>query len=219
MKLRPLLFLLIALSSLKGLAQTGFPYADEIRVFRHQDSLHFPPKNGILFIGSSSFRLWEDLEQRFAGKPVIKRGVGGCELSDIVRYYTPFILFPYHPRKIFVYAGENDIAYGHSGDSVLLNFKKLFHMIRQKLPHAKIYYLSIKPSPSRLRFREADLKANQQIRTYLRHKKDATYLDMNTAIYKPGTVQPDSSLFRSDYLHLNSRGYDRWEKVLKPYVN
>ena len=219
MNIKLLLLFLLAGFSLKTFAQSGFPYDNEIRAFKHQDSLSFPKPDGILFIGSSSFRLWSDLEQRFSNQPIIKRGVGGCELSNIVNFYTPYILFPYHPRKIFIYAGENDIAYGHAADSVLINFKTLYHMIREKLPDAKIYYLSIKPSPSRVQFQADDLRANEQIKDYIKGKRNCMYLDMNESIYKPGTTQPDSSLFRQDYLHLNSKGYDRWQKVLEPYVN
>ncbi|MBS1530272.1 MAG: hypothetical protein JSU01_08190 [Bacteroidetes bacterium] len=219
MRLRYLLLIAALFFSIKTFAQSGFPYADEIREFKHHDSLKFPKPDGILFIGSSSFRLWNDLEQRFADKPIIKRGVGGCELSNIINFYTPYILFPYHPRKIFIYAGENDIAYGHSADSVLVNFKKLYRMIRKKLPKAQIYYLSIKPSPSRVKYRDDDLRANGQVKNYIKGKRNCMYLDMNESIYKPGTTQPDSALFRADYLHLNSKGYDRWQKVLEPYVN
>jgi hypothetical protein len=218
MKTKLLLLLLLIGAGAKTFAQSSFPYADEIRAFKRQDSFSFPKFDGILFIGSSSFRLWSDLEERFPGKPIIKRGVGGCELSSIVNFYTPYILFPYHPRKIFIYAGENDIAYGHSADSVLVNVKKLYGMIREKLPKAQIYYLSIKPSPSRFKYKKDDLRANEQIKSYIKGKRNFTYLDMNKSIYKPGTNQPDSSLFKSDYLHLNSKGYDRWQKVLEPYV-
>ncbi len=218
MKTKFLLFFLLAAFTVKTYAQSGFPFDNEIRDFKHKDSLSFPKRNGILFIGSSSFRLWDDLEQRFPGKRIIKRGVGGCELSNIVNFYTPYILFPYHPRKIFIYAGENDIAYGHSTDSVIINFKKLYRKIHSKLPSAKVYYLSIKPSPSRVKFQDADLRANEQIKKFIRYRTNWKYLDMNTSIYKPGTTQPDSSLFRPDYLHLNSKGYDRWQKVLEPYV-
>jgi hypothetical protein len=219
MKIKLVFLFLLAGFSVKTFAQSGFPFDNEIRAFKHQDSLSFPKPDGILFIGSSSFRLWGDLEQRFPNQPIIKRGVGGCELSNIVNFYTPYILFPYHPRKIFIYAGENDIAYGHSADSVLVNFKKLYQMIREKLPEAKIYYLSIKPSPSRVTFKADDLRANEQIKDYIKGLQNCTYLDMNEAIYKPGTTQPDSALFRPDYLHLNSKGYDRWQKILEPYVN
>ncbi|MFI5163240.1 MAG: GDSL-type esterase/lipase family protein [Sphingobacteriales bacterium] len=219
MKIKFLLFFLLAGLSIKTFAQSGFPFDNEIRDFKHQDSLSFPKPNGILFIGSSSIRKWTDLQQRFPDKNIIRRGVGGCELSNIVNFYTPYILFPYHPNKIFIYAGENDIAYGHAADSVLVNFRKLYRMIRKKLPKAQIYYLSIKPSPSRVKYQADDLRSNEQVKSYIKNKRNCKYLDMNESIYKPGTSQPDSSLFNSDYLHLNSKGYDRWQKVLEPYID
>src|ERR1700744_726451 len=195
-------------------AQHGFPFDNEIRDFKHQDSLSFPKPNGILFIGSSSIRKWTDLEKRFAGKPIIRRGVGGCELSQLVKYYTPYILFPYHPRKIFIYAGENDIAAGETADSVFTNFKTLWGMIRKELPNAKIYFMSIKPSPSRAEHYSEFIKANTLIKKYLAGKSHSLFVDVDTAIYKPETGKPDSTLFEKDYLHLNSSGYDRWQKVL-----
>src|SRR2546430_3429957 len=100
MKLKLTLLCVAFIVSAKTFAQNGFPFDNEIRGFKHEDSLSFPKPNGILFIGSSSIRKWTDLEQRFSGKPIIRRGVGGCEISQLVKYYTPYILFPYHPRKI-----------------------------------------------------------------------------------------------------------------------
>ena len=212
-------FLFIAfLCSVKLFAQSGFPFDNEIRAFKHQDSLSFPKPNGILFIGSSSIRFWTDLEQRFPKAPITRRGVGGCELSQLVKYYTPYILFPYHPRKIFIYAGENDIAGGQTADSVFTNFKVLWMMIHIRLPGAKIYYLSIKPSPSRIKRLPEMLKANELIKNYLSGKAKSQYVDVASVVYKTGTSIPDSSLYKADYLHLNSAGYDRWQAVLKKYV-
>ena len=220
MKLKLLALLFLTLAVGKGVyAQQGFPFADEIRVFKHQDSLKFPAKNGILFIGSSSIRFWTDLEQRFPDKPIIRRGVGGCQLWQLVDYYTPYILFPYQPRKIFVYAGENDIAAGKSAKFVYEEFQKLWAMIHQQLPKTAIYYMSIKPSPSRAKYTaEMDL-ANQLISTYIAKQPNGTYIDVSDVIFKKGTAVPDSSLFKPDYLHLNSKGYDKWQKVLEPYVH
>src|ERR1700748_1634845 len=128
-----LVFLLLFLAfTTPVFAQHGFPFDNEIRDFKHQDSLSFPKPNGILFIGSSSIRKWTDLEKRFADKPIIRRGVGGCELWQLVDYYTPYILFPYHPRKIFIYAGENDINAGKPADSVTNNFKRVWLRINKK---------------------------------------------------------------------------------------
>jgi hypothetical protein len=219
MKIKLLLLLLLAGFSVKTFAQSGFPFDNEIRAFKHQDSLNLPKPDGILFIGSSSIRKWDDLEQRFAGKNIIKRGVGGCELSQLVKYYTPYILFPYHPAKIFIYAGENDLAAGESPDSVLTNMKALWTMIHTDLPDAKIYFLSIKPAPSRIWIEQKELKANDLIEKYLADKPNSTFIDVSSVIYKPGTIVPDSAIFQGDMLHLNPVGYDRWQKILEPYVN
>src|ERR1700753_656869 len=170
MKLKLSLLLIAFVIGFKASAQSGFPFDNEIRDFKHQDSISFPPKDGILFIGSSSIRLWTDLEQRFSGKPIIKRGVGGCELWQIVDYYTPYILFPYHPRKIFIYAGENDIAAGKSGKFVFDEVQKLWEMINKQLPDATIYFMSIKPSPSRAKFFGEVNTANELIKSYLANK-------------------------------------------------
>ncbi|BAU52753.1 GDSL-type esterase/lipase family protein [Mucilaginibacter gotjawali] len=219
MKIKVLLFLLLAFAAGgKVQAQTGFPFDNEIRAFKHQDSISFPAKNGILFIGSSSIRLWDDLEKRFPKAPVIKRGVGGCELWQLVDYYTPYILFPYHPRKIFIYAGENDIAGGKNGKFVFDKFQQLFEMINKKLPDATVYYMSVKMSPSRAKYFKEVAVANDLIKTYLANKPNSVFIDLNTILLKTDTSMPDSSLFRADYLHLNSKGYDRWQQVLEPYV-
>ena len=212
-----LLFLGVAFTT-QVFAQKGFPFDNEIRAFKHQDSLNFPKPNGILFIGSSSIRLWGDLEQRFPNEPIIKRGVGGSQLWQLVDYYTPYILFPYHPRKIFIYAGENDIAAGKPAQSVLDEFTKLWGMIREKLPDAEIYFMSIKPSPIRAKYYAEVDKANAMVKAFLAGKPKGHYINLVTVIYKPGTTVPDSSLFQSDYLHLNSKGYDKWQQVLQPYV-
>ena len=212
------LFLAIAFGA-NAYAQTGFPFANEIRAFKHQDSISFPAKNGILFIGSSSIRLWDDLEKRFPDAPIIKRGVGGCELWQVVDYYTPYILFPYHPRKIFIYAGENDIAGGKSGKFVFDEFQKLFEMINRQLPDATVYYMSVKMSPSRAKYFKEVAVANDLVKNYLANKPNSVFIDLNTTLFKSNTSMPDSSLFRADYLHLNSKGYDRWQQVLEPFVN
>jgi hypothetical protein len=212
-----LVFLSIAIST-QLRAQQGFPFADEIRAFKQQDSISLPPKNGILFIGSSSIRLWSDLEQHFAGKPVIKRGVGGCELSQVVDYYTPYILFPYQPGKIFIYAGENDIAAGKSGAVVFKEFIALCKIINRQLPNAAIYFMSIKMSPSREKYFKEVAVANELIKNFLANKPNTAFIDVNTVILKTSTSMPDSALFRPDNLHLNSKGYALWEHVIEPYV-
>lgn len=218
MKLKVIICLLLTLAGFTSRAQSGFPFDNEIREYKKKDSISMPVKGGILFIGSSSIRLWDDLEQRFATKPVIKRGVGGCTLEQLVDYYTPYILFPYQPKKVFVYAGENDIASGKTGTFVAEEFSKLWTMLQQRLPKAEVYFLAVKPSPSRAKYFAEVKVANERIASFLKGKKNGHFVDVATPILKSSTMQPDSALFKGDYLHLNSKGYDKWQAVLQPLV-
>ncbi|MBD1383702.1 hypothetical protein IDJ75_00305 [Mucilaginibacter rigui] len=218
MKLKLLLFFVLATAGITARAQQGFPFDNEIRDFKQQDSISMPAKNGILFIGSSSIRKWTDLEKRFSGKPIIRRGVGGCTIEQLVNYYTPYIMYPYHPRKIFVYAGENDIAAGKTGEFTAREFYKLWAMIRQNLPKAEIYFMAIKPSPSRAKFFPEVRKANDLVKDFLKKRKNSYYIDVASTILDPATHQPDTTLFESDMLHLNSKGYDKWQAALQPFV-
>lgn len=195
----------------------NYPFEKEIIAFKEQDAAKAPEKNGILFIGSSSIRLWEDLEKRFSDKPIIKRGVGGCELSHFVDYYMDAIVYPYNARQIFIYAGENDIANGKRPKEVADNFKRLWEMIREKQPNVPIFYLSIKPSSSRIDLQSRFERTNLRIKKFLRGKANSTYIDL-AAVVKGPDGKPNDTLFEADRLHLNKRGYDRWEAVLRQFV-
>jgi len=219
MKLKLLLLVTAFAFCSKLYAQQNIPFANEVKDFKHRDSLNFPKPGGFLFIGSSSIRLWADLEQRFSAAPIIKRGVGGSELSQWVAYYAPDLIYPYKPAKIYVYAGDNDIAAGKSAKNVAADFAKLWGMIRQQLPDAEIYWLSMKQSPVRAKYYSEVILGNQLVKTFISSKSKTYYVDFNTPIIDKKTSLPDSSLFKGDYLHLNNKGYDKWQVALAPYIN
>jgi hypothetical protein len=126
------------------------PFYDEIQNFKKQDSIKPPPQQAILFVGSSSFHFWTDVQDYFPGYTIINRGFGGSSLPDVIRYAND-IIFPYHPKQIVIYCGENDLAFSNAvtEDTVFNRFKTLFALIRSKLNDVPIVYVSIKPSPSR----------------------------------------------------------------------
>ncbi len=78
-----------------------------------------PPKNGILFVGSSSFTNWKELETVFKNYNAINRGFGGSTLAQ-ANYYIADLVYPYQPRQVVIYSGENDIA--TDSISALTNF-------------------------------------------------------------------------------------------------
>jgi lysophospholipase L1-like esterase len=194
------------------------PFAEEIAAFRKNDSIEAPPRQAILFVGSSSFRKWTDVQDYFPGHTIINRGFGGSTLPDLIRY-APDIIYPYHPKQVVIYCGENDLA---SSDTitatvVLQRFKTLFNLIRTHLPGVPVLFVGIKPCPSRWRLEEKMREANKRIRKYLKKRKNAAFV----STWKPMLGEdgkPVDSIFIEDKLHMNASGYAIWKKLIEPYL-
>ncbi len=216
--LRLLLSLLILQSLfLPGFAQQKPPYWDEIEAFKKQDNLNPPPKNAILFVGSSSFRAWKDVQSYFPNYTIINRGFGGSTLPDLIRY-APDIIFPYQPRQIVIYCGENDfVTKDITAEIVFDRFKTLFGMIREELPNVHILFVSFKPSPSRLKYMPEMVKANDMIKTYLKKHNQTGYVDVfSKMLLRDG--RPIPTIFKTDQLHMNEGGYRIWQKAIRPHL-
>ncbi len=207
-----------------GLIMSGFsglsaqPFADEIAAFKKLDSVSPPKKNSILFAGSSSFRLWADMQRSFAGFQVINRSFGGASLPDMIRYADE-IIFPYQPKQIVIYCGENDIAASDTitASIVFARFKELYHLIRKRMPDVPVLFVSIKPSPSRWQYKKVMEASNNLIMRYLHRSKNARFINIwNAMLGKDG--KPMSKLFIKDSLHMNERGYAIWQNAIRPYL-
>jgi lysophospholipase L1-like esterase len=203
---------------LVGLLVQAQPFADEIQAFKKQDSLHFPPRSANLFVGSSSLRLWKNIESDFSGYKVINRGFGGSSLPDVIRY-APDIIFPYDPKQVIIYCGENDFAASDTvtAETVAGRFIQLFEMIRGRWPKMPVAFISIKPSPSRAKLIPKMVEANHMIRYFLSLQKHTKFIDVySLMLTRDG--KPREELFGPDMLHMNADGYAIWKKAIKPVL-
>jgi lysophospholipase L1-like esterase len=194
------------------------PFIEEITAFKKQDSIGMPPRNAILFVGSSSFRMWTSMQQDLSTHTVINRGFGGSSLTDVIRYADQ-IIFPYQPGQVVIYCGENDLASSDSITAQTVNerFQKLFNLIRKKYPGIPIAFVSIKPSPSRQHLLPKIIAANDLIKNFLNTQPKTAYIDVFNAMLDPqGKPKPD--LFIDDRLHMNKRGYAIWIEVIGPFL-
>ena len=211
-----LLFITIAVGTITFAQQKAAPFQDEINAFKTKDAIAVPAKGGILFIGSSSLRKWTDLEKVYSKYSAINRGFGGSTLLNAI-YYADDIIFPYQPRQIVVYSGENDIAEGASAEITADRFKILFDLIRKKMPEVPIDFISIKPSVSREKFMPEFLYANALIKTFLAAQSKTGFIDVyNPMLIADGKPMPD--IFLDDNLHMNQKGYDIWIKAINPFL-
>jgi len=198
-------------------AQDKPRFWDDVQTIKQFDKMYNPPAHPILFTGSSSIRKWDDLERTFASYVVLNRGIGGAIVNDIT-FYLNDIVFPYHPRQIVLYVGENDLPdEASTADSVLHRTERLFHLIRNKLPDVPIVYISMKPSPSREKFQQKAIEANALIKDFLSKEKQTVFIDVfHAMLTADGKTRPE--LFVSDMLHMNAKGYQIWQELVEPHL-
>ena len=189
----------------------------EIAAFEAADKTNPPPQNSILFMGSSSIRLWKTLGRDFPRHPVLNRGFGGSQLVDCVNL-AERIVFPYRPKQIFLYGGGNDINAGKSPVEVFGDFKAFVAKVRSQLPGTPIAYISIAPNPARWSQVERVKQANQLIEEYARTDASLKFIDVFSRMLGDDG-QPRPELFIEDRLHMNAKGYELWTGVIRPYLN
>ena len=214
----PLFSLLILICCTQMNAQGSEPeqWEETIREFEEQDKIHPPEDGAVLFTGSSSIAMWEDIEEYFPAHKVINRGFGGSEFSDLL-YYADRVIYPYQPSQIFIYEGDNDIASGKSVESILKEAKQLREEIKKELPDTKVIFISPKPSLSRWELKETYEEFNRKLEEYTNETESTEFADVwSPMLDQNGKVLPD--LFIEDGLHMNSKGYDIWQQVLAPYM-
>ena len=215
--MKKILVILFVFISTHLFAQNNKPaFWNDIQQFRKLDSVQPPLSNAILFVGSSSFTRWTDVQAYFPGYTIINRGFGGSTLADVLRYEED-VIFKYNPKQIVIYCGENDIA---SSDTITANtvfnrFTTLFSEIRAVYPNVPVVFISLKPSPSRWHLRDKAIATNDMIEKYLKKQKDAKFINVwNSMLGANG--KPKQELFVEDNLHMNAKGYAIWQKLIQP---
>ena len=180
--------------------------------FTEADKTNPPPRDAVVFVGSSSIVKWTSLAKDFPDLKVINRGFGGSELGDTL-HYADRIVIPYRPRAVVVYAGDNDLNAGKTPEIVFADFKALVAKIHAKLPQTRIVYIAVKPSPSRWKIKDKGEKTNALIAAECAKDPRLRFVD----IWKPmlnekGEPRPD--LFVKDMLHINEAGYAIWTPLV-----
>jgi lysophospholipase L1-like esterase len=204
----------VGVNAQAGAARDESVWEPEIRAFEASDKTNPPPQNAILFVGSSSFRKWTNMQEDFAGWKVINRGFGGSQIADSTAL-ADRIVFPYHPSIIVFYAGDNDLAAGKSVEQVVSDYKEFVAKVKAQLPQAKIVYVAIKPSILRWKLKDEIVAANGQIAAL--PGENLAFCDVYSPMLTPeGT--PRKELLLSDGLHPSESCYKLWASLIKPYL-
>lgn len=205
-----LLLALLLFVSTSVLAQN--PFEKEILAYEKQDSLSMPAKGQILFIGSSSFRLWKSFESDMKGLPAsFNRGFGGSTLADALYYFDRMVV-KYQPKWVIMYEGDNDLAKGKLPQQIAAEYDEFKARLKKQVPGAKLVFVAARPSLARVAIVDKQKELNALIKA-----KGDYFIDMHSPFYlADGTLMMD--IFVADKLHLNEKGYAIFAKQIRQFV-
>lgn len=208
--------ILIFLTGVCVQAQDPLRFKDEVSmILKKYDTLWEPSRETIVFTGSSSVRIWDDLQQRFPAVQIVNTGFGGSEASDLLAYADDLIL-RFKPRKVFIYEGDNDLNSNKKPRSVLSDIKSIILRIRADQPDTKIVLIAAKPSIARWHLKRRYKQLNRKMRGLVKKEDHLAFADVWRPMLQGRKVKQD--IFINDGLHMNSKGYDIWYTILQPYL-
>jgi lysophospholipase L1-like esterase len=188
----------------------------EIAAIEEQIASGKTPQEGVLFVGSSSIRLWK-LDKSFPDLKTANHGFGGSQLEDSVRYFERIVV-PAKPTVIVLYAGDNDVATGKSASDVSEDFREFVEKVEQQLPTCRrVLYVSIKPSLLRWNLAEKMKETNASIRKICESDDRLEFVDIWAPMLNE-KGEPTAELFVKDGLHLSEAGYAVWTQAVRPYL-
>lgn len=195
-------------------AQTDF--SDEVQTIQSK-SLEKGGAEPVIFIGSSSIRMWKSLEQDFPNFSVLNHGFGGSEYSDIVKYQEQLIE-EFEPSVIVVYAGDNDIANEKTPEKVAEDADMFIDALRRSAAGALVIVISAKPSVARWELKDKYIELNTLLKQMADSYDHVVFVDVWSPMLK-SNGEVNAKLFLEDGLHMNEKGYAIWKNALLPFLS
>ena len=198
-------------------SQNPDDFSDEvIEIQQRIDSTWDTSKPVIVFTGSSSVRLWKDLQERFPEHQILNTGFGGSQSSDLEQHLSSLVL-KYNPARVFIYEGDNDISNGKRPRPILKTMERIVQTIQMQSSSPDIVLISPKPSIARWKLRGKYRRLNRRLEKFAESTARVYFADVWHPMLDGNKLK--QNLFIEDGLHMNEMGYDIWSDVLKDFVN
>lgn len=187
-------------------------YKDDVEgAIKERESCKYEPKT--IFYGSSSIRLWSSLYEDFKEFKPVNLGFGGSTLAACVWFFDEIVAPVRNPDRFILYAGDNDLGDGRHPEEVLIFFHDFMLKLRERFPDTPFYYVSIKPSLSRMEIINEIVHTNGLIEQDISKRTDKDHFVNVYSRMINGDGKPNAALFAEDGLHLSKDGYSIWKEV------
>ena len=215
--MKSIVFIFLCLVISIGNAQDATAFKDEVEAIQKKyDTVFEPSQETVVFTGSSSIRMWQDVQQRFPDQQVVNTGFGGSQASDLSFYIYDLIL-RFHPKKVFIYEGDNDINAKKKTNAVIKTTQNIIDGIHRNDSTTQVVLIAAKPSIARWNLKGKYKRLNRKFERLANKNPLVGYADVWHPMLDGSHVRQD--IFIEDGLHMNAKGYQIWYDVLKPFVN
>jgi hypothetical protein len=194
-------------------------WQDDILALEALDRVESHPADSILFIGSSSIRIWDTIGRDMAPYHPIQRAYGGAKFSDLA-VFARRLIAPHQFQALVVFVA-NDVT-GTAEDStpeqVAGWFGHIIEVTRAAQPNAAIFCIAVTPSPARWEAWPMIRESNRALARTCASHRDVHFIPTAHAyLDEHGLPQPD--LFQEDRLHLNELGYRIWAAIILSHLD
>lgn len=210
------IYFVIFLAAFFCQSQTSTRFKNEVGLINQKyDSLWNASQETIVFTGSSSVRMWKNIQELFPEYQIINSGFGGSQTIDLLNY-TDDLILKYKPKKIFIYEGDNDISDKKRLKDILNSFSIIISKIKKQNEAVQIILISPKPSIARWHLKRKYIKLNKKLKKMCEDNDYLEFANVWDVMLEKRKVK--KGLFIDDGLHMNDEGYKLWYSVIKNYV-
>lgn len=197
-------------------SQTSARFKNEVGLINQKyDSIWNASQETIVFTGSSSIKMWKNIQELFPEYQIINSGFGESQTIDLLNY-TEDLILKYKPKKIFIYEGDNDISDKKRLKDILNSFSIIISKIKKENAAAKIILISSKPSIARWHLKRKYIRLNKKLKEMCEDDDHLEFVNVWDMMLEKRKVK--KGLFLDDGLHMNDEGYKLWYSVIKNYV-
>ncbi|PLB19056.1 MAG: Acetylesterase, lipase-GDSL family [Flavobacteriaceae bacterium FS1-H7996/R] len=179
------------------------------------DSIWNASQETIVFTGSSSIKMWKNIQELFPEYQIINSGFGESQTIDLLNY-TDDLILKYKPKKIFIYEGDNDISDKKRLKDILNSFSIIISKIKKENTEAQIILISSKPSIARWHLKRKYMRFNKKLKEMCEDDDHLEFVNVWDIMLENRKVNKE--LFIDDGLHMNDEGYKLWYSVIKNHV-
>lgn len=209
------LFLMNSCISTEQFKKNSTKWEKDIAAFEALDRSEKYPENAVLFMGSSSIRLWSTLQEQMKPYSVIQRGFGGSNMADL-SMYTKRIVYPHQFQAVVIFVA-NEITVSPNDRNARETgalYKEVVHSIREKYQKQPIFLIEVTPSRKRWEKWDQIKETNSELKRICTKEKNMYFIE-TANFYLNEKGLPREELFRDDKLHLNDAGYKIWGDIIK----